>query len=43
MEPMSERKVEIPISKEVRTKLKAMKGIDSYNDYLDRLMQVGSK
>ena len=40
---MSERKVEIPISAEIRTKLKALKGSDSYSEYLGRLMRSGNK
>ena len=40
---MSERKVEIPISREIRTRLKELKGVDSYNEYLDKLTRAGSK
>ena len=40
---MSIRLTQIPISEEVRTKLKAMKGLDSYDNYINRLMRVGNK
>jgi len=40
---LSERKVEIVVDKEIRQKLRALKGQDSYSNYLDKLMRVGSK
>lgn len=38
-----ERPAQIPIEADVRNKLKALKGRDSYSIYIDRLMRAGSK
>ncbi len=35
--------VQVPIKKDIQVKFKAMKGQESYSNYLDRLMRVGSK
>jgi len=40
---MTERLTQIPITTEIRTKLKSMKGLESYSNYIGRLMLVGSK
>ena len=35
--------VQVPIKKETQIRLKAMKGAESYTNYLDKLMRSGSK
>jgi len=40
---MAERDPQIPVKSEIKTKLKALKGTESYSNYLDRLMRSGSK
>ena len=40
---MTERPAYIPIEREIQTKLKALKGSDSYSEYLDRLMRSVSR
>ena len=40
---MSERLSQIPIKEEIRTRLKELKGVDSYSEYLDKLTRAGSK
>ena len=40
---MTERLTQITITTEIRTKLKAMNGNDSYSIYIDRLIRSGNK
>jgi len=40
---MAERDPQIPVKSEIKTKLKALKGSDSYSEYLARLMRSGNK
>lgn len=40
---MTERPAYIPIERQIQTKLKALKGSDSYSEYLGRLMRSGNK
>jgi len=35
--------VQVPVKKETATRLKALKGQESYSNYLEKLMRVGSK
>ena len=35
--------IQVPIEKPVRDRLKALKGTDTYSQYLDRLMRSGNK
>jgi len=40
---MTDRYVQVPIKKEIQIKLRAMKGQESYSNYLEKLMRSGSK
>jgi len=40
---MTIRDPQIPVKEEIKTKLKALKGTDSYSEFLDRLMRSGNK
>lgn len=40
---MTERLTQIPITTEIRTKLKAMKANESYSVYIEKLLRSGSK
>jgi len=40
---MGERNVDLSVTNEIRERIKAMKGNDSYSVYLDKLMRSGSK
>ena len=40
---MTSRPAYIPISKETRSKLKALKGTDDYDNYLNKLLRTGNK
>jgi len=40
---MTDRYVQVPIKKEVQTRLKAMKGPESYSTYIARILLSGSK
>ncbi len=35
--------VQVPIKKDIQVKFKAMKGQESYSNYLEKLMRSGSK
>ena len=38
-----ERSAQIPLESDVRNRLRALKGTDTYSQYLDRLMRSGRK
>ena len=40
---MTQRDPQIPVKNEIKIRLKALKGQESYSTYLDRLMRSGSK
>ena len=39
---MTQRDPQIPVKNEIKIKLKALKGSESYSVYLDRLLRSGS-
>jgi len=40
---MAERNVDLSVTNEIRTRIKSLKGTDTYSEYLGKLMRMGSK
>ena len=38
-----ERSAQIPLEPDVRNRIRALKGTETYSQYLDRLMRTGNK